>query len=781
MTWSEESMVDGRLCQPEAWRVDDRSSATIEILHTSTTPGGGVLQLTYAFAEEPGERVLLLGPHLRLGKALDHVSVYVHGYTSLHILVFFVVDASGEYHSYRQMPLDWTGWRRLQFRLTEGFRAHWGGNGSGSVDFPVRRAGFVLWREDGAYSRSGRLLLGGLHFHTEGALIRTTIEDAEWLCALARGSARAASPEIAARVESNMAAVARRLASVPTDGSVEDLQEAQDLANHCRYVGNWLDGHVATETTAQPSPTPLAIGHVEPLSKVRPFEFPQVSRAPLLLDATRGEWTSAQMVVGALDEPLSQVELKPRTLLRQGGGAIPGHLLECYPVGLVELRRGTEDAYKSALWPDPLLPSAPIDIKPYTSRSILMSLPVPAETRPGLYDGEVAVLVGGKQVAAQDIELQVRDLVMPFRCTLPVVLGLNTRNVGLFYGADDLDEDDYLQWVRFLLDRRMHADRLSGSYHWTQPPKSGKQPSPKSIRAAQSERFDLHWAARVSNQLLALDETKRQAIERKYLQKLPSICEDLRDEGVLERSYLYTYDELGAEDYERVIPFLSECRRVAPELKVVLCFFTGDPLELLGDYVDVWCPHMHWVAGNSDKVKSLQDSGKTMWWYFTEPQSGLPGVTIDAPTLTHRILFWMTFHYGFEGLLHWETTFWGENMWTKRPWPARRWVGSVLDEDTGDYIYHGNGYLLYPGPSKSPLSSLRLESMRRGAEDYELLRMLRKRLFDWDIPSQLAAPARSLLDLSDLIRGLDDFETDSRHYDARRKAIIDILEQARSA
>ena len=60
MAWIQESMVDGRLSQPGAWRVDDRSSATLEILPAPTIPGGGVLQLSYAFAEEPGKCPRLL-------------------------------------------------------------------------------------------------------------------------------------------------------------------------------------------------------------------------------------------------------------------------------------------------------------------------------------------------------------------------------------------------------------------------------------------------------------------------------------------------------------------------------------------------------------------------------------------------------------------------------------------------------------------------------------------------------------------------------------------------
>jgi hypothetical protein len=51
--------------------------------------------------------------------------------------------------------------------------------------------------------------------------------------------------------------------------------------------------------------------------------------------------------------------------------------------------------------------------------------------------------------------------------------------------------------------------------------------------------------------------------------------------------------------------------------------------------------------------------------------------------------------------------------------------------------FAGDGFLCYPGPDGRPLSSIRLENLRDGFEDYEYLWLLRASL------PRLAAPARA--------------------------------------
>lgn len=779
------SSVDGKLCTPRAWWQDRSSPATVSVVPAAIPPRGTALRLDYRFEGKTGERVLLNSPDLHVQDTHACVSFHVHGDASMNTLVFFIVDSGGEYHSYKEVPIDWVDWRWLSVCLLTGFRSHWGGNRTRTVDFPVREAGFVLWREVEARKLEGRLHFADLHFQTPTQAALGDVEDVEWLCRRIREDLADASVGVRRRLGKVVSVTSARLDQVrqalnrgqETLGDVR--RETGVLRRRCRFVGAWLATHSAAEVRGPRSlAKPAIVAPVSAFEKVLPDELPSLAESALRLEAARGEWAAAQVVVAALDERIENVTLRFTALRHESGAALPEDALVWNPVGCVEVRRGGAQDCEKRLWPDALLPAMAVSIQAFTSQAFWITARVSLDAKAGTYTGVVELLIDGDHEATVEIALRVYDFALPRKCHLKTLFGLDTRNIGVSYGRDDLTDDEYLRWARFLLERRIHGDRLVGSYHWTQEPEKCMAPSPSAIIDAQLERFDLLWCARVTNTLLPRKADERLKVEQMLLARLPGIVEQLRKQGILDCAYLYTYDELTAAHYEQVLPFLAACRHAAPSLKVVLPFFRDNPVDSLGAYVDVWCPHFHWVAKNLETVRSLQRSGAEVWWYFTDGKDPFPNVAVDAPTLSHRVIFWLTFHFGFTGLLHWETCYWGPSMNDEQAWPERRWVASVFDHETGQYIYHGNGLLLYPGPDTRPLSSIRLETLRKGAEDFEYLWLLRERIRSGKMPAKLRARAERLLDLSDLIQDVTHYEEDVNQYEARRRAIGEVLEQA---
>ena len=93
---------------------------------------------------------------------------------------------------------------------------------------------------------------------------------------------------------------------------------------------------------------------------------------------------------------------------------------------------------------------------------------------------------------------------------------------------------------------------------------------------------------------------------------------------------------------------------------------------------------------------------------------------IDMEGISHRILMWQQKKYKVDGLLYWSTNYWNE---TVDPWEDMATVKSINPD-----IY-GDGSLIYPGKKiefNGPVSSLRLEIIRDGFEDYEYLTLLEK-------------------------------------------------------
>ena len=151
-------------------------------------------------------------------------------------------------------------------------------------------------------------------------------------------------------------------------------------------------------------------------------------------------------------------------------------------------------------------------------------------------------------------------------------------------------------------------------------------------------------------------------------------------------------------------------------------------------YVDNFCVHGNSL--NDPKVKQAlleeQARGGEATWYIscdqTYPQ---PNYFIDAPAMDPVMVPWITARYHMNGILYWAANFWNQ---TPDPWLDPVTYISGFD-CSGGYVLNGEGSLIYPGDHTKrytgqpnvigPVSSIRLELLREGIEDYEYLWMLK--------------------------------------------------------
>ena len=117
----------------------------------------------------------------------------------------------------------------------------------------------------------------------------------------------------------------------------------------------------------------------------------------------------------------------------------------------------------------------------------------------------------------------------------------------------------------------------------------------------------------------------------------------------------------------------------------------------------------------------MQRAGKQMW-FTCDGQ-----MATDTPFLaTERLLPYYCFKYGVRGF-----EFWGLAWWTYNPWQVG-WHQFIRQSDEGKKYYwvrypDGDGFLAYPGKPvgvDGPASTIRLEQIRQGLEDYEALALL---------------------------------------------------------
>ena len=104
---------------------------------------------------------------------------------------------------------------------------------------------------------------------------------------------------------------------------------------------------------------------------------------------------------------------------------------------------------------------------------------------------------------------------------------------------------------------------------------------------------------------------------------------------------------------------------------------------------------------------------------------------LDNPLVDDRVLFWQAYAFGFDGLLHW-----GLNQWSGisslQPIDGEQSDGFLSPTSWNPATYKsslqwlmGDGKLLYCG-TEGPIGSTRLDCIRDGMEDYDLLAMLRE-------------------------------------------------------
>jgi hypothetical protein len=120
-----------------------------------------------------------------------------------------------------------------------------------------------------------------------------------------------------------------------------------------------------------------------------------------------------------------------------------------------------------------------------------------------------------------------------------------------------------------------------------------------------------------------------------------------------------------------------------------------------------------------DILRQHVDRGGELWYYTAlSPRGRYPNRFIDYSLTKVRLLHWINFKYDFGGFLHWGGNFWGpEPFMDTQP---------VINQGR-TYLPPGDAYITYPNRLNRTLySSIRLEQMREGIEDFGLLAELSK-------------------------------------------------------
>jgi hypothetical protein len=182
----------------------------------------------------------------------------------------------------------------------------------------------------------------------------------------------------------------------------------------------------------------------------------------------------------------------------------------------------------------------------------------------------------------------------------------------------------------------------------------------------------------------------------------------------------HVLDEAHGDELPFYGKFAEIVHRSMPGVPTVDAVNAKNPMpDELQNNCDVWVPLLGRFDDNLPLLANRIATGHALWYYTCLfPRGRYLNRLMDFPLLKTRLLAWLDFRYGFTGFLHW-----GGNYWSPDPQLDTQ---PVINDNT-TLLPAGDAFITYPDREHLSLrSSIRLEAMRDGIEDYEMLMQLHR-------------------------------------------------------
>ncbi len=534
------------------------------------------------------------------------------------------------------------------------------------------------------------------------------------------------------------------------------------------------DGNTGVVNPNKPAPEPGKSS--APLSLVPVDSMTQVHRdlsrnpAALLtddvgqaleLDGARGEHVHGQIVVVPAGQDLSGLTWRAPVLHGPGGSTVRASVRA---VGYVKTRKPNYDADFVGWWPDPLLDDvAAVDVPLGTCQPLWISVTVPRRAQVGLYQGTLRLRTSSARQAIP-LSLQVRNFSIPKTRHLRVANAWLPSRLEAHYGSEAWGGGLKWRTYNFILDHRLSVTSI---YHLYMPMKDVSVSTLRRLRRAGQNVFVIHG-------LYPSIADKTDEIER--------ILARCRKAGIPDSDlFFYGFDEV-REDQR---PGLIEAGRLAKELFPQVTTLTTANLTDLGSgddlarTIDAWCPVLPSYVERHEARDAARERGKDVWWYTCcWPPHPYANVFVEYPAIESRLLTGaMSWKYQPDGFLYYALNG-GDAGSSRRDGVLCRWNAESYRG------FNGDGRFLYPGDN-GPVSTIRLENLTDGLEDYEyfwVLRDLTERLDRHELGQ--TATGRALLESArtclavpeSTIASLTKFTTDPRELARIRERVADSIE-----
>ena len=341
----------------------------------------------------------------------------------------------------------------------------------------------------------------------------------------------------------------------------------------------------------------------------------------------------------------------------------------------------------------------------------------------GLYTATLDIkdAATGKHIKTAKVYVNVWDFSLSEETALKSAININAWPIYVKYqnaGMNDLSQDElYEIYFDFMLENRMSPYTL-----------------PYAVGDSRAEKY-------LNNPRLTSF-----AINKKNSNEA-GVYELMKDHPEwLDKGYFYYVDEpTNMELLNRLAENGNRLSGTFPGYNQISPFFTNlqidentDQIEFMKPYLDIWCTKVfaftprdkYMVSGTqymttraqdakfgtfAERMAALRAEGDELWLYFCwEPAQPYANWLALGDGTEPIVSIWQCAMTNATGVLYWDATYWTADPYND----LTPLIGATS---------HGDGVLLYSGAQLGiyePISSHRLENIRMGIQDYQLLTML---------------------------------------------------------
>ena len=507
---------------------------------------------------------------------------------------------------------------------------------------------------------------------------------------------------------------------------------------------------------------------------------PQQRGQSIELGAARNEAEAVQLVLRP-DRPMKGIKAEATALRGTGDSVIPAEAVRLYRVEYVTVTHPSDAAGAAGLWPDPLPPiRTPLDLEQDRNVPIWIQIHVPRDAVPGKYRGQI-VLSNRTWRAEIPVVLRVWAFTLPGRSHLQTAFGLSPQLIRKYHHFPKklpeavLDKyytcfrehriSPYDPFFNTPIKTTVDEENLTVTCDFSDFDRTGRKVLDElgfnsfrlGLEGLGSGTFHSRRYGRIGP--FTQPGAGYRAVMSSYLRQ---VQDHLAEMGWLDEAYVYWFDEPDEKDYDFVNETMALINEAAPRLTRML---TEQPEAPLFGNVDLWCPLTSYY--DHQAAEARRRTGERFWWYVcTMPKEPYCTLFIDHHGIELRTWIWQTWKYGVEGILVWQSNYWTSDAAFPGPDPQNPYLdpmsyrsGYGLGPGEIGYWGNGDGRFIYPPEAvfdnrepnfDSPVSSIRLEMLREGLEDYEYFWLLRELLEDAELnKAYRASAARSETSLTE--------------------------------